>query len=229
MSQKKTKAIIFPHWKDSVSQQIIRKILFDIEVPPVVLLITTHHEISEKKFSIMKKGALEREGSTFEIHQKSAEHLMMYFPWFRENELISTLEPTFQLPLQILHRYLPSIQIVPIIVPDAPYEKCMALGEALTKTLLNQTNTTLLIVLTHFSHELNRNIRMQQDKKILEAINTFSVKSFYDIVTKEKIKTCSLTPVTALLQMLSNVGASRIEHFSESTSTLIDHHALIFS
>ena len=229
MTQKMiAKGILVPHLETESSKNIFKELFSKVYVPETVLLITAHHEENERKFSIMKEGTLQFTGAKFDIDENISACILESFPWFRENELVCTLEPSLKLLLQKLYKIQPKTKIVPMIIPVTSYEKYISLGNTLSQVTLKNTGNTLLIAVAHLSHDLNEDIRHTQDKMILETLMTFDSEKIYQTITHKKIKTCSLAPLTTLIQALISFGVSKFHHIEGSPQPLSHSHGLIF-
>ena len=201
-------AVIVPHAGYIYSGELAAKTLCSVQIPKTVLLIGPNHTGQGSPVSLSTETWTTPFGSV-PVNTNLADHIVNEHKSIVVDEAAHANEHSLEVQLPFLQKLQKNLSVVPLTVAHLSYDKCEEIAEALSSSILQYGEKTLIVASTDMSHYESRSVAEVKDKLALDAIITMDPRTLYSTVHKNKISMCGVIPVVITLLICKKIGAKK--------------------
>jgi hypothetical protein len=221
-------AVLTPHASLRYSGVVQAEVFARIEVPDVVIVLASDHELEGQPFAVWGQGPWLIPGYRVPVRADLVAALLARFP------ALSADEPPFMghpAELQVLFvPYInPDAQVVVVAFHDNSYnhfkdwshERVEEAGAQLAGfigELETAGEEVLLLTTTDLVHREPLEIARARDATLAQYVAALDVRGLYDYVTGESISICGEIPTAVMMATLRALGHESMEIVAESDS-----------
>ncbi len=217
-SREKAVAVIVPHAGYIYSGRVAGEVFSRVEVPDDVVLIGPNHTGLGESVSVMCSGRWRTPIGSVEVNERLAGLLLDYSPLFRDDISAHKMEHSLEVELPFIQTINPKTRIVPITVMHADYKRCVDLGEALARALLQYDEEVLIVVSSDMNHYEPDDVTRLKDKKAIERILELDAGGLLRVARSENITMCGVVPASVALVAARELGAKKATLVAHTTS-----------
>jgi hypothetical protein len=139
-------------------------------------------------------------------------------PLLVDDEVAHRIEHSIEVQLPFLQVLAGDFRFVPISIGTLDFIQLNELGHALARVIAALAEPVLLIASSDMNHYESDEITRAKDHLALDQLLALNPRGLYDTVRREKITMCGCGPAVATLTAALDLGATRAELVSYSTS-----------
>lgn len=190
------------------------RLVRDLDVETVVIIGPSHHQAFEG-CSIYLRGGFETPLGVAEVDESLARELARHsgFGYIPEAH---DREHSIEVQVPFIQKVFPRARIVPVVMGNQTEMTIQALAGALSRAARGKK--VLVVASTDLSHFLSRAQANERDRKTIELLQKFDLKSIGRQVERHENIMCGGGPVLALLQYARKMGPARVEVLSYADS-----------
>ncbi|MEO5356062.1 MAG: AmmeMemoRadiSam system protein B [Nitrospirae bacterium YQR-1] len=210
--------IISPHAGFMYSGSVAGVVYSKIEFPDTFLLLGPNHSGLGQKVSVMKEGTWEIPTNSFETDTALADAILKSSPVFNDDIIAHRFEHSLEVQLPFIAHFSKTVKVVPVCMMYISVDKCKEAGAALAKVIQESGKNVIIVASSDMSHYLPDSITREKDKLALDKILALDPEGLYDVVKKEEITMCGVTPATVMMYAALAMGAVGAEIVKYATS-----------
>ena len=221
VERKKAFAILTPHAGFYYSGEYAAEAYARVEVPDVVILLTTKHHNKGEPAAVWKDGPFITPGHATHIRKD----LVDRFVELTDGDAVVDREAFVQKSNHPLENQLPFIttinpdaEIVPIAIhdhsnihfPEWPTARIETWGAALaelTREIEAGGEEVLIVATTDLVHYIPLEDADEQDAQLMEHIIDYDIAGLHDYVVEQQITICGEIPTAVMMSAAQQVGA----------------------
>ncbi len=183
-----------------------------------VVIIGPSHQLAFEGCSIYLRGGFETPLGVAEVDEGLAKELARYsgFGYIPEAH---DREHSIEVQVPFIQKVFPRARIVPVVMGNQTERTIQSLSAALARAAAGKK--VLVVASTDLSHFLSRSQARERDRKTIELIAGFDLKTLGRQVERHENIMCGGGPVLALLQYARQRGPARVEVLSYSDSAAV--------
>lgn len=180
-----------------------------------VIIIGPSHQLAFEGCSIYLRGGFETPLGVAEVDQDLAKEIARHsgFGYIPEAH---DREHSVEVQVPFIQKVFPRARIVPVVMGNQTERTIQALAGALARALRGKK--VLVVASTDLSHFLNRVQANERDRKTIELIQKFDMRTLSRQIERHENIMCGGGPVLALLYYARKIGPSRVEVLSYADS-----------
>jgi AmmeMemoRadiSam system protein B len=203
-------ALVAPHAGYIYSGAVAGAGYARVLVPDRAIVLCPNHTGLGVEKSIWSRGAWRLPGGDVAVAEELA--LRVRDAARLEDDALAHLrEHAIEVHLPFLRARRRDVRVVPICLWRLSYAECVALGEALARTLETEPalERPLLVASTDMSHYISAERASELDRLALDRVTALDARGLYEVVTRHDISMCGYIPTTVTLVAACALGATR--------------------
>ena len=203
-------ALMVPHGRYQSCGGVQGAVYSRIKWPATAVVISPSHTGMGKPVSIVHKGMWETPLGQIAIHQKLAERIRKSdLNLIQFDEKAHEEEHAIEVQVPFLQKSQSIRSFVPVIVRECDETSSKTIGEAIAQAIRQNGEEVLLIGTTNLTRYEPREIVMEKDKKLLDAILQLDEMKLWDAVKKMESSMCGAGATAVLMAAAKHLGTSR--------------------
>jgi AmmeMemoRadiSam system protein B len=218
------RAVLVPHAGLRYSGHIQASVFARVEVPEVVVILASDHNLEGAPLAIWGQGPWLVPGYAVGVRQDLSDRLREAIPDLVQDEAPFAGHPA-EMQVVFLPHLNPEAQVVVVAIhdnsrnhfPDFTKERVEALGAALAgflQELEDEGQPALLLTTTDLVHREPLEVTRAKDERLRELIAALDVEGLHDYVTQEQISICGEVPTALMMSALRHLGHREMEVIS---------------
>lgn len=223
----KTKAfgMIVPHDRYALCANVLGKTYAHLQIPDHIILLGPNHSGLGQKYAIDTHDFWKTSLGPVKTSHELAALLIEHCPILRCDSLAHDREHALECQLPFLQFLSKKFQIVPLALMDTEWEQCLEIAESLVKTMVQFGKPILIICSSNLNHYEDLKTTQQKDAHLIEKIKQLDAKGLFEMVRKEPITLCGLTPILVML-LVAKMRESCVAHLlTYQTSADVNHNS----
>ncbi len=211
-------ACLVPHAGYVFSGGVAGAVYAHLAFPRRIIILGPRHRPRGADFAINTEGAWQTPLGRAEIDSGLACALVAACPLLVDDEVVHRIEHSIEVQLPFLQVLAGDFRFVPISIGTLDFIQLNELGHALARVIAALAEPVLLIASSDMNHYESDEITRAKDHLALDQLLALNPRGLYDTVRREKITMCGCGPAVATLTAALDLGATRAELVSYSTS-----------
>jgi AmmeMemoRadiSam system radical SAM enzyme/AmmeMemoRadiSam system protein B/AmmeMemoRadiSam system protein A len=196
-------AVMLPHAGWMYCGSVIGKTLARVNVPELVIVLCPNHTGFGATWSVSPADRWEIPGASIPIDADIRNRLLELAPQLTCEPDAHREEHAVEVLLPFLHRFNPSLRLVPIVVGAHEYEQTVGLARALSSVICERTQRVLLVISSDMNHFAKERENRRLDFLALDAMLTGDSRRLYDVVRANRISMCGVIPAVTVMQAIT--------------------------
>ena len=207
--KQEAKGIIMPHAGYVYSGHVAGAAASRVEIKKTIIILGTNHSGAGKRFGIMTKGSWSTPLGEAKIDTEIAGAILKSSDLIEEDSLSHLCEHSIEVEIPFFQYLRPDIRIVPITVSQGKIEEYQTLGKDIAEGYKKIGRSALFVASTDFTHYESREAAEKKDGLAIDAILGLDEEGLCEVVGKNNISMCGVSPTCTLISICKNLGASR--------------------
>ena len=215
------KGLISPHAGYEFSEPITTFSYLELTedgLPETVLILCPNHTGMGSGLSTMTEGAWQTPLGEVPIDTEFASQLVDNYPLLDDEPSAHVQEHSCEVQLPFLQELGQDFKLVPICMMMQDLETSQELGGVIASTAHQLGQDLVVIASTDFTHQMPHKVAVAQDKKILEAIESFDEQEMFNRIISNNVTMCGYGPVATTMAASKAMGAHSAKILKYATS-----------
>jgi AmmeMemoRadiSam system protein B len=207
----KAQGVIAPHAGIMYSGDVAGSVYSRIEIPDTVILLGPNHTGMGERIAVFSHGSWIMPFGDLEIDAKLAKAILEELPTACESEEAHRLEHSLETQLPFLQYFRKQFKLVPICLMRLSFEECQVLADAIVRAVRSCERPVLIVASSDMTHYESHDEASEKDHRAIDQILKMDPEGLFRIVEKGGITMCGVNPVTVMLTVCKELGATQAE------------------
>ncbi|HHT18987.1 MAG: AmmeMemoRadiSam system protein B [Euryarchaeota archaeon] len=176
-------------------------------LPETVLILCPNHTGMGSGLSTMTQGGWQTPLGEVPIDTEFARKLVDNYPLMDDEPSAHIQEHSCEVQLPFLQELGQDFKLVPICMMMQDLETSQELGGAIALTAQELGQDLVVIASTDFTHQMPHKVAVAQDKKVLDAIESFDEQEMFKRIISNNVTMCGYGPVATTMAASKAMGA----------------------
>lgn len=176
-------------------------------LPETVLILCPNHTGMGSGLSTMTQGGWQTPLGEVPIDTEFARKLVDNYPLMDDEPSAHIQEHSCEVQLPFLQELGQDFKLVPICMMMQNLETSQELGGAIALTAQELGQDLVVIASTDFTHQMPHKVAVAQDKKVLDAIESFDEQEMFKRIISNNVTMCGYGPVATTMAASKAMGA----------------------
>lgn len=209
-SKKKVIGIVSPHAGYIYSGGCAGKGFGRIEVPDTVIILGVNHQGYGHPYAVDGHDAWNSPLGDIEIDKDLGEQLVSASEIFSSDTLAGSREHSLEVQVPFIQHLNPNAKILPIIISSVDINALMQCGKEIAR-LIKDRDDVLIVASSDMSHYVDADTAKKKDFMAIDHILQLDPESMFNVVARERISMCGVSPVSMMLSAALDLGAEKAE------------------
>lgn len=187
-------------------------------LPETVLILCPNHTGMGSGLSTMTQGGWQTPLGEVPIDTEFARKLVDNYPLMDDEPSAHIQEHSCEVQLPFLQELGQDFKLVPICMMMQDLETSQELGGAIALTAQELGQDLVVIASTDFTHQMPHKVAVAQDKKVLDAIESFDEQEMFKRIISNNVTMCGYGPVATTMAASKAMGAHNATILKYATS-----------
>jgi len=210
--------LVSPHAGYIYSGVVAGAVISRVKLKDTVIMLGPNHTGQGKEFSIMTDGSWITPLGEVEIDGELAKKILSSSSYLEEDKAAHQYEHSLEVQLPFLQYFKADVRIVPIILAHARGSVYKKIGKELAGAIKESKRQVVILASSDMTHYEPQEAARKKDNKAIEAILNLDVDELLERVAILDISMCGYAPVTVLISVAKELGATKAELVKYQTS-----------
>lgn len=215
-------AIFMPHAGYVYSGSVAGAVAASANVPDTAVLIGPNHTGLGARAAVWTSGAWRTPLGDVPVDEELARELVTGSAILRPDVMAHVREHALEVQLPFLLERNPRLKIVPITLGGLSLQELRAAGADIARSIARAREATgrqiLIVVSSDMNHYLPDALTRQLDRLAIDAMLELDPEKLFWTVEEKDLSVCGYQPITAMLEAVRRLGATRAELLDYATS-----------
>ncbi len=215
-------AVVMPHAGYIYSGSVAGAVAASVKVPDTVVLIGPNHTGLGARAAVWTSGVWQTPLGNVPVDEQSARALVDRSALLRADTQAHMREHALEVQLPFLLERNRNIRIIPITLGGLSLEELLVLGRELADWIADEKcqsgREVLIVVSSDMNHYLPDDAARKLDKLAIDAMIELNPSKLFHTVEDNDLSVCGYQPITAMLEAVNSLGATKAELVDYATS-----------
>jgi MEMO1 family protein len=218
----KAYGVMVPHAGYMYSGGVCGRALASIEVPRLILIVHTKHQLGGGDLSLAMFEQWETPLGNIQVAPRLNANLAA-LPEITASNHPHFTEHAAEVVLPFLKVLQENVRVSVLSVMRTPFETLRQASKGIARALLQINEDFLVIASSDMNHYADQQTTLAKDKLALDRLAAFDAKGLLETCEAHDITMCGAHATALMLEVCRELGATRVELLEHTTSGEVSH------